>query len=166
MLEIVAASVQDVELLHRLGNQTFRDTYRDILSAQQIDYMCDMMYTVESLSQQITHLGHQYFIVYIDGVPSGYLSIEDEGEGLYHLQKIYLLSSARSKGVGRELISYAFDYVRSICKFPKCRVELNVNRENSALSFYQKMGMHIARSGDFDIGGGYFMNDHIMAIEL
>jgi len=28
------------------------------------------------------------------------------------------------------------------------------------------LGMHKARSGDFPIGSGYFMNDYIMAIEF
>ena len=44
--------------------------------------------------------------------------------------------------------------------------ELNVNRHNKALDFYKKMGMSIDRSGDFDIGGGFYMNDYIMRKEL
>ena len=44
--------------------------------------------------------------------------------------------------------------------------ELNVNRGNPALGFYQHLGMQLSRSGDFDIGGGFFMNDHIMRKEL
>ena len=44
--------------------------------------------------------------------------------------------------------------------------ELNVNRRNKVLDFYQHLGMRIARSGDFDIGGGFFMNDYIMRKEL
>lgn len=46
------------------------------------------------------------------------------------------------------------------------RVELNVNRHNPAVAFYEHMGMHKDREGDFDIGHGYFMNDYIMAMEL
>ena len=44
--------------------------------------------------------------------------------------------------------------------------ELNVNRGNPALGFYRHLGMQLSRSGDFDIGGGFFMNDHIMRKEL
>ena len=45
-------------------------------------------------------------------------------------------------------------------------MELNVNRENRAIRFYEHMGMHKARQGDFSIGNGYFMNDYIMSMEL
>ena len=45
-------------------------------------------------------------------------------------------------------------------------MELNVNRNNKALEFYKKMGMHIAESGDFNIGGGFYMNDYIMRKKL
>ena len=48
----------------------------------------------------------------------------------------------------------------------RCRIELNVNRRNKALDFYRREGMHIARTGDFPIGGGFYMNDYIMAVEL
>ncbi len=165
-MKILAATTEDIDLLHRLGDEAFSDTYRDILSPAQLEYMLEIMYSLKSLEEQIVRLGHQYFIAYLDGAPIGYLSIEREGEGLYHIQKIYLLRVARGTGVGRSLLSFAFEYIRSICPEGECRAELNVNRENPAIGFYEKMGMHIARSGDFDIGGGYFMNDYIMAIDL
>ncbi len=165
-MEIIAATIEDVELLHRLGNEAFSDTYKDILSASQLAYMLEMMYSKESLRRQIEVEQHQYFIAYVGSAPVGYLSVEQQGEGLFHIQKISLLRAARGEGVGRSLLSFAFEYIRSICSVEHCRAELNVNRENPALGFYEKMGMHIARSGDFDIGGGYFMNDYIMAIEL
>lgn len=55
--------------------------------------------------------------------------------------------------------------VRSVCPEP-CRMELNVNRHNRALHFYERMGMRKLREGDFPIGGGYWMNDYIMGLEI
>ena len=43
---------------------------------------------------------------------------------------------------------------------------LNVNRHNRALHFYERMGMRKLREGDFPIGGGYWMNDYIMGLEI
>jgi len=45
------------------------------------------------------------------------------------------------------------------------RIELNVNRNNKAVSFYEHLGMKIARQGDFPIGKGFYMNDYIMSID-
>ena len=45
-------------------------------------------------------------------------------------------------------------------------MELNVNRNNKALNFYERMGMKKLREGDFPIGNGYCMNDFIMGLEI
>ena len=45
-------------------------------------------------------------------------------------------------------------------------MELNVNRSNRAKGFYERMGMRVVREGDFPIGGGFFMNDYIMGMEV
>ena len=47
-----------------------------------------------------------------------------------------------------------------------CLMELNVNRNNKALHFYEKMGMRKLREGDFPIGNGYYMNDYIMGLNI
>ncbi len=45
-------------------------------------------------------------------------------------------------------------------------MELNVNRNNPALGFYEHMGMKKVREGDFPIGNGYYMNDYIMGLDI
>jgi hypothetical protein len=45
-------------------------------------------------------------------------------------------------------------------------LELNVNRNNSAVGFYQHLGLKILRQGDFHIGSGFYMNDYIMGIDI
>ena len=47
-----------------------------------------------------------------------------------------------------------------------CLMELNVNRNNKALQFYEHMGMRKLREGDFPIGNGYYMNDYIMGLDI
>ncbi|MGZ8545109.1 MAG: GNAT family N-acetyltransferase, partial [Flavisolibacter sp.] len=41
-------------------------------------------------------------------------------------------------------------------------LRLNVNRNNSARSFYEKLGFEMIGEEDIDIGNGYFMNDYVM----
>lgn len=166
MLKIRPATLEDVELINRLADDTFNATYGEILSPEQLKYMFHMMYAPENIVLQIKELNHKYFIAYIEDDPVAYLSVEQQDKQLFHLQKIYVSPKFHGKGVGKELIEYAFNYAKEVCEYDSCIMELNVNRNNKALQFYKKMGMHIARSGDFDIGEGYFMNDHIMAIEL
>ena len=159
------AKIEDCELINRLAAQVWEPTYGRILSPDQLDYMFDWMYTPENLKKQMTEEGHRFFIGYCRNEPCGYISIERQAPSLFHIQKIYVLPSLQGTGAGRFLMERAFRYIRSVCDGP-CTVELNVNRQNPALGFYEKMGFRIVRSGDFPIGNGYYMNDYILAKDL
>ena len=84
---------------------------------------------------------------------------------LFHLQKIYVLPRFQGIGAGEFLFRHAVEYIRSVHPAP-CRMELNVNRNNRALHFYERMGMRKLREGDFPIGDGYYMNDYIMGLDI
>lgn len=164
MITLRKATSGDIELIHTLGVEIFTHTYQGILSPEQIDYMLDMMYSHDSLKQQIEVYEHRYFIANCEeGKPCGYLSLQRESPEVMVLQKIYILPSYHGKGIGKQLIDYAIEYTQ---REGANRIELHVNRENKSLQFYQHLGFEIARTSDFDIGNGYFMNDHIMSINV
>lgn len=153
-------------MIETLAQEIFRATYKDMLSAEQIDFMMDWMYSQENLRTQILEEGHIYHIVYYDGVPVGYVSVQQQGERLWHLQKIYLRPELQGKSVGKKMFLFAVDYIRRNSPLP-ATMELNVNRDNvKAWQFYEHMGMHKASRGDFHIGNGYYMTDYIMAMEI
>ncbi|MEG1617794.1 MAG: GNAT family N-acetyltransferase [Bacteroidales bacterium] len=164
MLHLKSASLSDIPLIHALAAKTWANTYGEILSPEQLEWMFHRMYSHDSLRRQITE-GQQFFIAYRNETPYGYISIEREGSHLFHFQKIYVIPEGQGKGIGAALVEKGIAYVRSIQPEP-CRIELNVNRANKALHFYRKMGFEIDREGDFPIGNGYFMNDYIMKLEL
>jgi diamine N-acetyltransferase len=160
------ATVQDLPLIQNLAGKTWNSTYGQILSPKQLDYMFDWMYSLPSLENQMMEKGHAFFLAYEEGCPQGFVSIEKQAENLFHLQKLYIIPEGQGKGIGKILIKKAFDYAKEHSNGEECAVELNVNRHNKALEFYQKMGMKIHSQGDFDIGNGYYMNDYILRISL
>ena len=164
MLTFKTATIEDIKTIQSVAKPAFSDAYKSILSPEQTVYMLDMMYSDESLAKQLQG-GHVFFIAFDGKNPCGYVSVEKQNEHLFHLQKIYLLKECRGKGFGKILFEKAQSYALSQCT-GECVMELNVNRNNKALEFYKKMGMHIAESGDFDIGGGFYMNDYIMRKKL
>lgn len=164
MIRSRKAGIEDISLIRELAEKTFLPTYRDILSPEQLDWMFDWMYSVRSLHEQMIG-GHVFFIAYDDNEPCGYVSVERQDEGLFHLQKIYVLPVCQGKHVGKYLVQLVFDYVKSVYS-GECIIELNVNRGNKAKCFYERLGFTVARSGDFPIGNGYYMNDYIMSVKL
>jgi GNAT superfamily N-acetyltransferase len=163
-INIEEAGLKEIPTLQSIAEIAFRATYKEILTPGQMEYMMDWMYSTASLQQQFAD-GHRYFIASLDRRPVGYVSIEPQGPQLVHLQKIYVLPSEQGKGIGARLFRHATDYIRAHYPSP-CIMELNVNRHNRAVTFYEHMGMHKDREGDFPIGEGYYMNDYIMQITL
>lgn len=165
MITFRKAGMEDTPLIEELAQEIFRHTYREILSPEQTDYMMEWMYSQDSLKRQIGEEGHIYHIVYYGGEAVGYFSVQQQGERLWHLQKIYLCSRMQGKSVGKQMFLKAVEYIRENSVLP-ATMELNVNRNNPAVAFYEKMGMYKASQGDFHIGNGYYMNDYIMAMEI
>lgn len=165
MTTIRKATTDDIGMINKLAWIAFPATYKDILSKEQIDYMMDWMYSPENILKQMTEEGHIYYLAYSDNKPAGYVSIQKEGENLFHLQKIYVLPEYQKEHIGKQLFQKAMEAIKEINGKP-CKMELNVNRNNPALGFYLHMGMKKVSEGDFDIGNGYYMNDYIMGIDI
>lgn len=167
MAKIRKADVNDIPLIRSMALVAFPHTYGKIISAEQISFMMEWMYSPESLKRQMVEEKHVYFILDDDAdSPAGYVSIQPQGGNVIHLQKIYVLPSAQKKGYGEMLFRHACKAAVEMNGGRNVHLELNVNRNNVALDFYKRMGMHVQSQGDFDIGNGYFMNDYIMAIDL
>lgn len=165
MATIRKASLKDCNLIHELAWKIFPATYQEILTPEQTEYMMEWMYSPANIAFQMQEQGHVYFLLYENEEPCGYVSVQQEGEGLFHLQKIYVLPSHQGEGYGELLFRHALKYIKKVHPSP-CAMELNVNRNNRAVHFYKRMGMSVDREGDFPIGNGFFMNDYIMRIEI
>lgn len=165
MFTIRRATIADCELINKLANEVFPATYKEILSPEQLDYMMDWMYAPENIRKQMEEEGHVYFIAYEECKPTGYVSVQQQDENVFHLQKIYVLPRFQGAGLGSKLFDQAVKYIKEVHPSP-CLMELNVNRNNKALRFYERKGMKKVREGDFPIGNGYYMNDYIMGLEI
>lgn len=169
-IEIRRASNIDLPVIHDMAEIVFRQTYKSILSPEQMEYMMDWMYSISNLQDQV-RLGHIYYIAWNSVEPLGYVSVrkdsvDPDGTEVWHLEKIYVMPSAQGCGLGRRLLETAIQHVSDNKSAQKARIELNVNRNNPAVGFYKKQGLTILRQGDFPIGNGFFMNDYIMGLDV
>ena len=165
MFSIRKATTNDISLIHEMAWVVFPHTYKEILTPEQIDYMMKWMYSEDSLHKQMEKDGHIYYLAFKEDDPAGYLSIQPEGEHVFHLQKIYVLPSFQGMKLGKQLFEQAIKAIKEFHPAP-CQMRLNVNRQNKALAFYERMGMVKVDEGDFPIGNGYYMNDFIMGMDI
>ena len=170
MISITQATESDIHVIESMADVVFRDTYNSILTAEQVEYMMEWMYSDKSLEKQFSDQ-HSFFIAWCNGIAVGYMSIQKEcitedNITVYHLHKLYVMPEWQGSGIGEHLFKKAYEYATHNKNSAKARIELNVNRYNKAVGFYIRMGMKIAREGDFPIGEGFYMNDYIMSLEL
>ncbi len=157
---LIDATKSELPIIHQLAHAIWPTAFREILTPQQINYMLEWMYSLPALEQQMQAGYH--FILYKDKIHKGYCSYKHE-EGYTLLSKIYILPEIQGKGAGKALLKEVIQ--RTLNKGQKT-IQLNVNRYNTAVSFYKKMGFKITRQEDNDIGNGYFMNDYVMELKL
>lgn len=164
MIEIKPANIADLEAIQCLAHEIWPTAYLGILGQQQLDYMLEKIYSLTSLKHQLSVLKHRFIILREEKIPLGFASYSPhEDEAIYHLNKIYVIPSLQGRHLGKQLLTYIISQIK---KSGATSLQLNVNRYNKALHFYEKQGFKIIREEDIDIGSGYFMNDYVMELKF
>ena len=166
MFTIRKATSADCGLIHKLAWQIFPETYKEILSKEQIEYMMEWMYSLERASANRWKKKGMCTSLPVRSAKRRVMyPYSNREKDLFHLQKIYVLPYYQGAHCGSFLFREAVKYIRDVHPAP-CIMELNVNRNNKAVGFYEHMGMKKSREGDFPIGNGYYMNDYIMQLKI
>ncbi len=148
-----------------LAREIWPAVYDKLLKPGQFDYMMNRMYSPEVMRRELES-GVRFDLIEDDGLAVGFTSygpVEPDGV-VCPLHKIYLLGTYQHRGLGGRAIRHAAAWAR---KFDARRLELHVNKGNgAAIRAYLRHGFTAVDSVTSDIGGGYVMDDYIMALEL
>jgi GNAT superfamily N-acetyltransferase len=176
-----------------MAERTWRHGYATILSREQMDYMLARMYAPEVIAREMedgviweiastdendADIGSSAFASPpvsglrspVSGLrspvsPVGFHSCAfDSDTQTLKLNKLYVLPDAQGMGFGKALLSR----VRELAGILGARkIWLQVNKQNAtAIRAYERAGYSVERSAVFDIGGGFVMDDFIMALAV
>jgi ribosomal protein S18 acetylase RimI-like enzyme len=159
MVTIRNANVDDLTTVERLAREIWPETYGEILSQEQLDYMLDLIYNNALLRDQMLNQQHTFLMVELNGEPVAFAVFSAVEPGVCKLHKIYVHQKTQGQGIGKQLIDHIVGILQPL-KFQTLR--LNVNRQNKARFFYEKLGFVVTKEEDIDIGNGYFMVDYVM----
>ncbi len=162
-MEIEYERVEESTLyqIQALAQQVWPQTFKEILSSDQIAYMMQMMYSKEALQQQLA-AGAIFLILKKEQQHTGFISLEtfNNNPQTTKIHKIYLLEKYQHQGLGKLFIDKAA--TMAVANGSK-QLQLNVNRYNTkAISFYQKTGFTITKEENIAIGNGFLMEDFVM----
>jgi len=161
-MKIRKAILSDIPTIKEIAEKAWRPTYEHILTEQQTLYMLDLMYNSLTLENQIKG-NIAFFMVDLEQETVGYFALENIDDKIVKLHKLYLDPTQKQKGLGRKIIQYIKDWVLTN---KSNRIILNVNKHNSAVQFYLKVGFTIIEDLILDIGEGYVMDDYVMQLHL
>ena len=163
MANIEIVEKKDLKIIQDLAHVIWPLVYDYMISKDQIDYMLDKMYSVSSLEKQMEE-GDVFILLVEDEIPHGFASYHINHSDLrVRLHKLYVHPAAQKNGWGLKMLNHIFEEGRNQ---GKKEIELNVNRKNKSIGFYQHIGFEIEKSEDIDIGMGFHMNDFVMVKDL
>jgi len=168
-IQITLGGLTDRDFIRSVSERTWPSTYGHIISQEQIDFMLDWMYSDESLEKQMDS-GCVFYIASIkkeneqwEAVGFCSVSPEEEGSKAHKLNKLYVLPSAQGTGAGKALLNKSIEVVKAA---GSSSLFLQVNKLNTAYSFYLKHGFIKEAEYKFDIGNGFYMDDYVMRLNF
>jgi len=160
---IVKASEKDIPAIQHIAYTTWPLVYGLIVGETQLAYMLNLIYSTSSLEQQMQN-GSLFVLTKENDETTAFAAYFLKSPNIYKLDKLYALPNQQGKGLGKILINYIIDQIRTL---DATALHLNVNRYNtSAQSFYKHLNFRIIKEEDIPIGEGYYMNDYVMELKL
>ena len=155
----------DVDRLAALAREIWYAHYPAIISVAQIEYMLAERYRAEVVRAELRRNDVWWDKLIVAGSMEGFASYFLSGvPGEMKLDKLYVHPRLQRRGYGGMMIARAGE----VARVRGCdRLVLAVNKNNrSAIDAYLKHGFCIAHTAVKDIGGGFVMDDYIMAKTL
>jgi ribosomal protein S18 acetylase RimI-like enzyme len=156
---------EDADTVSALAAVIWHAHYPGIITVAQIDYMLAQRYNPLLLREELRRDGLWWDVLLVNGVATGYASyyltdVPDEMK----LDKLYLQPALHRRGLGERLARHVMARSRECgCRW----LTLAVNRNNhKAIAAYEKWGFQTTATSVRDIGGGFVMDDYLMAIKL
>jgi len=163
VLRFRRAIESDVPVLRELAERIWREYYPAIIGQAQVDYMLPLMYSAEVIRGELAN-GTVWEIASDEDSTIGFCSISLEPDGRAKLHKLYLDTLRHGRGFGQLLIRRATEIGQEL---GATALWLQVNKQNTrAIRAYERAGFHVDKAAVFDIGGGFVMDDFIMAKAL
>lgn len=158
-LIIRRTGLSELPVIAALAYRIWPEAYGEIISETQISYMLEQSYAIAALERQF-HSGNIFLIAFLQEEPVGFASYSSTPDPfVYKTHKLYVLPSIQKKGIGKAMLEAIFNNARLA---GATAVQLNVNRNNKARFFYEKIGFRAVKEVDIPIGRDFFMNDYVM----
>lgn len=166
MVEFKELEISDWAKIQKIANETWPNTFGQIIPHDQIDYMLRLIYNEESLKRQMLEKGHQFILAEKDNQALGFTSYEINynSQPQVMIHKLYILPISQGLGMGAKFIMLLTELA---LKNKNTQLRLKVYFKNTrAITFYKKNGFRKTGVETTDIGNNYKIIDNVMVKDL
>ncbi len=159
---VLPLAAADIEPLAALAREIWHQHYPGIITVKQIEYMLGQRYSPDTIRAEIQSGAARWVKLLVNGQLGGFASYEADGaRRALKLDKLYVHGLFRGRGCGAALVRH----VEQAARAQGCdQVYLQVNRNNfDSIAVYRRLGFEVIDTVKTDIGGGFWMDDYVMA---
>ena len=165
LAELTPLAATDFATVRRLAHEIWHAHYDSIVGPAQVDFMLARRCDDDALAGYLGAADRWFDLLRIGGGAVGYCSRALAPEqGVLKLEQLYLATAHRGRGLGRLMLRHVERHAASLANH---EIVLQVNKHNAAaIAFYRAAGFTVREAAVFDIGGGFVMDDYVMAKRL
>ena len=156
-MQIRKLDITDLENLQKISITTFRETFEEVNSEEDMQKYLDENLSLERLKSELENLDSEFYFIENENKNLGYLKLnfgnaqtEKVEENYFEIERIYVLKAFLGQKIGQILFDKAIEIGR---EKNLEYVWLGVWEENHrAIKFYKKNGFEIFGKHDFVLG--------------
>jgi ribosomal protein S18 acetylase RimI-like enzyme len=153
-MKIRKINIDDLETLRNLSIQTFKETFEEVNTEEDMQKYLDENLSIEKLKTELENVNSEFYFAENNGEILGYLKLnfkdaqtEKLEENHFEIERIYVLKTFLGQKIGQILFDKAIEIGR---EKNLEYVWLGVWEENHrAIKFYEKNGFEIFGKHDF-----------------
>ena len=169
-MKIRKINIDDLEALRNLSIQTFKETFEELNTEEDMQKYLDENLSIEKLKTELEYVNSEFYFVESNDEILGYLKLnfkdaqtEKVEENYFEIERIYVLKAFLGQKIGQILFDKAIEIGR---EKNLEYVWLGVWEENHrAIRFYGKNGFEIFGKHDFVLGKDV-QTDLLMKLKL
>lgn len=156
-VEIRACSREDLQKLQEISIETFKDTFKDQNSPDNMRAYLERAFNAKQLEAELSNSCSDIFFVYYNDELAGYLKLnrdeaqsEKMSDASLEIERIYIKKKFQKHGLGKYLLNQA---IETALEHNKKNIWLGVwERNENAIAFYNRMGFVQTGSHSFYMG--------------
>ena len=164
MITIKQATEVDIEVLARLGRQTWEESHGQYIDDKNelLTYL-DQNFSIGKTTQDLHNPKYLFYILYVDDLPAGYAKIELNAihnmvasENNCKLERIFILKDFIPLKIGQQLLTFVEDQARALQLDTMWLTVYILN--DRAIRFYERNAFENIGSLTFVVSGKGYEN--------